>query len=408
MYRLMVLIALALTAFGSQSTDFVRVNGPDLVKPDGTKLLIQGTNLGNWLNPEGYMFGLSRTNSPWMIDLMIKEAVGPDFAAEFWRQFKDNYITRCDIEFIAAQGANTIRLPFNYKLFTDEDYMGLTKGHDGFERIDSVVEWCRQAGLYLILDMHDCPGGQTGDNIDDGHGYPWLFESETSQRLFCDIWQRIAQRYCNEPVILGYELANEPIAHYFDNKDELNRLLEPLYKRAVAAIRKVDRNHVILLGGARWNSDFFMFTDWKFDDNIMYTCHRYGGEATADAIKDYIDFRNKTNLPMYMGEIGHNTLEWQAQFVKVMKQNNIGYTFWPYKKIENSCMMGIKKPEQWDEIVVKFSEAERGTYKEWREARPDQATFRKLLLQYVENSRFENCVPQDGYIKSLGLRSTRP
>ncbi len=408
MYRLMVLIALALTAFGSQSADFVRVNGPDLVKPDGTKLLIQGTNLGNWLNPEGYMFGLSRTNSPWMIDLMIKEAVGPDFAAEFWRQFKDNYITRSDIEFIAAQGANTIRLPFNYKLFTDEDYMGLTKAHDGFARIDSVVEWCRQAGLYLILDMHDCPGGQTGDNIDDGHGYPWLFESETSQRLFCDIWQRIAQRYCNEPVILGYELANEPIAHYFDNKDELNRLLEPLYKRAVAAIRKVDRNHVILLGGARWNSDFFMFTDWKFDVNIMYTCHRYGGEATADAIKDYIDFRNKTNLPMYMGEIGHNTLEWQAQFVKVMKQNNIGYTFWPYKKIENSCMMGIKKPEQWDEIVVKFSEAERGTYKEWREARPDQATFRKLLLQYVENSRFENCVPQDGYIESLGLRSTRP
>ena len=404
----MILIALALTALGIKSAEFVKVNGPDLVKPDGTKLLIQGTNLGNWLNPEGYMFGLTRTNSPWMIDLMIKEAVGPDFAAEFWRQFKDNYITRSDIEFIASQGANTIRLPFNYKLFTDEDYMGLTKNQDGFARIDSVVNWCHHAGLYLILDMHDCPGGQTGDNIDDGHGYPWLFESETSQRLFCDIWQRIAGRYCDEPVILGYELANEPIAHYFENKDELNQLLEPLYKRAVAAIREVDRNHVILLGGARWNSDFFVFSDWKFDDNIMYTCHRYGGDSTAEAIKDYIDFRNKTNLPMYMGEIGHNTDEWQARFVKVMKENNIGYTFWPYKKIESSCMMGIKKPEHWDEVVVKFSETERGTYKEWREARPDQETFRKLLLQYVVNSRFENCLPQNSYIQSLGLRSTRP
>ena len=407
MNRLMVLLTLVLMATVSlvaAPARFVRVDGPNLVKPDGSKLFIQGTNLGNWLNPEGYMFGLSRTNSAWMIDLMIKEAVGPDFAAEFWRVFKDNYVTRKDIEFIASQGANTVRLPFNYKLFTDEDYMGLTKNQDGFARIDSVVEWCRDAGLYLILDMHDCPGGQTGDNIDDGHGYPWLFESKVSQDLFCDIWKRIASRYKNEPVILGYELANEPIAHYFENKDALNQLLEPLYKRTVSAIREVDGNHVILLGGARWNSDFFMFTDWKFDDNIMYTCHRYGGEPTAEAIKDYIDFRDKTQLPMYMGEIGHNTDEWQAQFVKVMKENNIGYTFWPYKKIDNSCMMGITRPEQWDDIVVKFSETPRGTYKEWREARPDQETFRKLLLKYAENSRFENCQRQDGYIRSMGLK----
>ncbi len=411
MNRLMLLFVVAIMAsgvFAAKPTDFVKVDGPNLVKPDGSKLYIQGTNLGNWLNPEGYMFGLSRTNSPWMIDLMIKEAVGPDFAAEFWQLFKDNYITRPDIEFIASQGANTIRLPFNYKLFTDEDYMGLTKNQDGFARIDSVVAWCKSAGLYLILDMHDCPGGQTGDNIDDGHGYPWLFESETSQALFCDIWKRIAQRYHDEPVILGYELANEPIAHYFENKDALNMRLEPLYKRVVKAIREVDKNHVILLGGARWNSDFFMFIDWKFDDNIMYTCHRYGGDATAEAIKDYIDFRNKTNLPMYMGEIGHNTDEWQSRFVKVMKENNIGYTFWPYKKIDNSCMMGIKRPERWDDIVVKYSETPRGTYAEWREARPDQETFRNLLLQYVENSRFENCQPQDSYINSLGLRSSRP
>ncbi|MBP5687263.1 MAG: glycoside hydrolase family 5 protein [Muribaculaceae bacterium] len=411
MNRLMVFLALAFLAtvsFVVKPAEFVRVDGPNLVKPDGTKLFIQGTNLGNWLNPEGYMFGLSRTNSAWMIDLMIKEAVGPDFAAEFWRQFKDNYITRKDIEFIASQGANTIRLPFNYKLFTDEDYMGLTNNQDGFARIDSVVAWCRDAGLYLILDMHDCPGGQTGDNIDDGHGYPWLFESEVSQSLFCDIWKCIAYRYKDEPVILGYELANEPIAHYFENKDALNLLLEPLYKRVVKTIREVDGNHVILLGGARWNSDFFMFTDWKFDHNIMYTCHRYGGDPTAEAIKDYIDFRDKTNLPMYMGEIGHNTDEWQARFVEVMKENNIGYTFWPYKKIDNSCMMGIKRPERWDDIVVKFSETPRGTYKEWREARPDQETFRKLLLQYVENSRFENCQRQDSYIRSLGLGSSRP
>ena len=382
---------------------FVHVEGINLIQPNGERLFIQGTNLGNWLNPEGYMFGFSKTNSAWMIDLLFKEAIGPDGTANFWKQFKDNYITQADIKFIAQQGANTIRLPFNYKLFTDEDYMGLSSQQDGFQRIDQLISWCRQAGLYLILDMHDCPGSQTGDNIDDGYGYPWLFESEQSQQLFCDIWQRIAKRYAKEPVILGYELMNEPIAHYFENKDELNARLEPLYKRAVRAIRQVDRNHVILLGGARWNSDFFMFSDWTFDNNIMYTCHRYGGDATAEAINDYISFRDKTQLPMYMGEIGHNTNEWQADFVKVMKQANIGYTFWPYKKLDGSCMMGIQRPELWDSVVVKYSETDRTTYKNLREARPNQQLFRQQLDEFIRNCRFERCHKQEEYIRSLGM-----
>ena len=42
---------------------FVRIEGHDLIKPDGSKLFIMGTNLGNWLNPEGYMFGFKKTNS---------------------------------------------------------------------------------------------------------------------------------------------------------------------------------------------------------------------------------------------------------------------------------------------------------------------------------------------------------
>src|SRR5574344_2764610 len=98
---------------------------------------------------------------------MFCQLVGPDATADFWKAFKDNYITRDDIRFIKSTGANTIRLPFHYKLFTDEDYMGLTSKQDGFKRIDKRVDWCCEFGMYLKLDMHDAPGGQAGDNIDD-------------------------------------------------------------------------------------------------------------------------------------------------------------------------------------------------------------------------------------------------
>ena len=381
---------------------FVRVEGTHLIEPNGDTLRIKGTNLGNWLNPEGYMFGFSKTSSAGRINQMFCELVGPDFTADFWKQFKDNYITRSDIEFIAASGANTIRLPFHYKLFTDEDYMGISGNQDGFARVDSVVNWCRDNKLYLILDMHDAPGGQTGDNIDDSYGYPWLFESEKSQQLFCDIWKKIAERYKNEPIILGYELINEPIAHYFTNKEELNSKLEGLHKRAVKAIREVDTNHIILIGGAQWNGNFKPFKDSKYDDKLMYTCHRYGGEPTKAAIQEIINFRDSVNLPMYMGEIGHNTDEWQAAFCKVMEENNIGYTFWPYKKKDDSCMMGIKMPDDW-KVIVEFSEAPRGSYAEIRDARPDQQVVRKAMDQFIEYCKKENCVPQKDYIESIGL-----
>ena len=82
-------LVLALGLQAKPQDKFVRVEGANLVKPDGEKLYIQGTNLGNWLNPEGYMFGLSKTTSPWPIDLVLKEAVGRDLAAERWRPVQD-------------------------------------------------------------------------------------------------------------------------------------------------------------------------------------------------------------------------------------------------------------------------------------------------------------------------------
>lgn len=404
LYKLLLLISLSLGALTAAAGDFVTVKGHDLIRPDGSKLYIQGTNLGNWVNPEGYMFGFKRTNSPTMINDAICQLVGPDDAADFWRSFRENYITKADIDFIAAAGANTIRLPFHYKLFTTDEYMGSNDPEEGFRIIDKALGWCRDNNLYLILDMHDCPGGQTGDNIDDSYGYPWLMVSEPSQKQFCEIWKCIADRYKDEPRILGYELMNEPVATYFgDEEASLNAALIPLYKRALATIREVDKNHIVLLGGSQWNGNFSALTDLPDDPQIMLTCHRYGGDPTPDAIRHFIDTRDNSNLPMYMGEIGHNTDEWQAAFVKTMKDNNIGYTFWPYKKRDSSCMNAFRVPDEW-EAVIAYAEAPRGSYQEIRDLKADRANAATALSKLLEAVKFANCTPQQSYIESLGLK----
>lgn len=395
---------LAVFSTHARTTDFITVDGTSLRDANGEIYFIQGTNLGNWLNPEGYMFGFQKTNSPRMINDLFSQLAGPAETADFWKQFKDKYITKSDIDFIASQGANTIRLPFHYKLFTDEDYMGRSGNQDGYARIDSVVAWCKANNLHLILDMHDAPGGQTGDNIDDSYGYPFLMESPESQAQFIEIWRAIAERYRDEPAILGYELINEPVATYFENQDELNSKLVELYKKTVPEIRKIDTNHIILIGAPQWNSNFEpLYPDQFADDpQILYTCHRYGGPATAEAIKGFIEFRDSTGRPMYMGEIGHNTDEWQSDFVKVMKENNIGYTFWPYKKINDSCMRGITPPESWS-YVVECSEAPRESYAQIRELKIDREKARAAMKEYLEAIEFDRTHPNESYIESLGL-----
>jgi endoglucanase len=383
---------------------FLGIKNQHVITPDGKPFLIQGINLGNWLNPEGYMFLFKDVSSYRLIDQAFREMVGPDFTDQFWKAFKDNYITREDIAYIKQTGMNSIRLPFHYKSFTDEDYLGLKSNQDGFARIDSVIKWCKEEGLYVILDMHDAPGGQTGDNIDDSYGYPWLFESEESQQLFCEIWEKIANRYKDEPAILGYDLLNEPIATHFNNKEEINKHLVPVYKKGIEAIRSVDKNHIILLGGAQWNSNFTMFNEKAIDSKMMYTCHRYWCDTLQTNLQDFVDFRTKVNLPLYMGETGENTDEWVGAFRRLMERNNMGWHFWPYKKMEKtSCMVRINKPANWD-LIIQYTQQPRNNFNEIRAARPDQALVKQAMLELLENMKFANCLKNPGYIEALGMK----
>jgi hypothetical protein len=382
---------------------FVQIEHQGLIDRNGKPFLIKGINLGNWLNPEGYMFLFDKVNSFRLIDQALKELVGADETNRFWQQFQENYITQADIHYIRQTGMNSIRLPFHYKLFTNEDYMGANNANRGFELIDRVIGWCKAEGLSVILDMHDAPGGQTGDNIDDSYGYPYLFENKNDQVLYCSIWQRIAKHYANEPTIIGYDLLNEPIAHYFSNKDELNKQLETVYEMATAAIRQVDKNHIVILGGAQWDGNFAVFNDWTFDDKMMYTCHRYWCDTLQQNIQDFLDFRTKANRPLYMGETGENTNEWVGGFRRLLEQNNIGWHFWPYKKIENTrCMTSIKVPENWN-LIVEYTKKDRSSFQKIRENRPSHALVKEAMNELLENMKFDHCSINRGYIQALGM-----
>ena len=398
-------LAAAVALAGCQSASFVHTSGSELVDGDGAEFRIRGTNLGNWLNPEGYMLGFGSCDSPHFIDEMLRQLVGPEETAKFWAAFKESYITEADIAFVAETGANTVRLPFHYKLFTGEDYMGSNDPEEGFRRFDDLIGWCRKHGLKVILDMHACPGGQTGTNHDDSYGYPWLFRSEAFQRLYCDIWRRIAARYADEPVVLGYDLMNEPILWDHSDRDGLKAKLAKVQRRAADAIREVDRNHVIIFAGAHGNSNFAPFDGFTFGENEMLSCHYYSfGNPKYDdtAVAKFAAVGKRAGVPMYMGETGHNTHAWCRAIVESMEGKGMGWTFWPLKKPDGGGWLKFRTPEGWNETVAAFAKSDRSSYRKLQN-RPERAKALEIMRRFIENCRYENCTPDAGYLKAIHL-----
>ena len=136
---------------------------------------IRATNLGNWMVPEGYMWLFQGgPQSPSEIRALVLELLGPEGSEAFWKKYRENYVTREDIALLHRAGFNAIRVPLHYGLFESDDA-------EGFQLLDKLIGWSRTEDLYVILDLHAAPGGQTGTNIDDSAGYPWLYRSKQEQ-----------------------------------------------------------------------------------------------------------------------------------------------------------------------------------------------------------------------------------
>jgi len=377
---------------------FVHTAGPDLVDGNGKPLMLRGINLGNWLEPEGYMFHFEGgAQSPHEIEDLVQELIGPEKAEAFWHEWRESYITGPDLDRLKQMGFNSARVPIHWKFFD-------TDNADGFRLLDHLVEWARKDGIYVIIDLHCAPGGQTGTNIDDSGGYPWLYSNPEAQKHTIDIWRRIARRYSKEPIVLGYDLLNEPIPH-FPQLRRYDKDLEPLFRRISSAIREVDRNHVLILEGAIWDSDFKVFGP-PYDSNAMYSFHKYWTAPDVSVIREYLDFRDKYHVPIWLGESGENKDEWIAAFTKTLEDNHVGWCFWPYKKMDaGSNVVTFDRPAHWDSVIA-LAAMPAGTANAEKRiaARPSPEDAQAIFDDLLSKVKFSAERINDGYVKALGLK----
>src|SRR5258708_20301152 len=106
------LLACFLVSTATQA-QFAHAQGKEIVDGAGKPLLLRGTNLGNWLVPEGYMWHLNDggPESPREIEALVTELIGPQRAHEFWHSYRENYITQPAIHLLNHGAFNSIRAP---------------------------------------------------------------------------------------------------------------------------------------------------------------------------------------------------------------------------------------------------------------------------------------------------------
>ena len=361
-----------------------------IVNGRGEEILLQGWGLGNWMLAEGYMWRSAspRFDRPRRIERVIEELAGKDFAAWFWKQFRESYIGREDIAAMRRLGYNSVRIPFNYRLFM-EDGPGTVWKEEGFLLLDRCLEWCEAEGLYAFLDLHGAPGGQTGSNIDDSvDDVPRLFMDRHCREAAIALWVRLARRYAGREVVGGYDLLNEPIIPAYAGNGDFDHLIPELkqfYKDVIREIRRVDKVHLLSLEGPHWATSVSIF-DEDYDDNMVIHFHRYAEPPEIACLKPYIDAGRQRKLPLWMGETGENTDRWYAALYPLAQSLGVGYNLWPWKKMDcTNSPCSIRRPEGWQEILDYI---EGGPH-------PGYARAAKILCEYLENIRYENCIHND-------------
>ena len=319
------------------SAQGLKAEGKKIIDQNGNEVLLRGMGLGGWMLMEGYMMQSSDVaDTQHEFRQRLEDLMGVDNTNVFFDKWLENHVTKADIDSLSSWGFNSVRLPMHYNLFTlpieEESVEGentwLSKG---FTIIDELLQWCEENEVYLILDLHAAPGGQGANAAisDYNPDLPSLWESELNKNKTIALWKKLAERYKDEEWIGGYDLLNEVNWEMENDNEELLNL----YKDITTEIRAVDNNHIIFIEGNGFANDFNGLTP-PWDDNMVYSFHKYWSENTTESIQWVLDIREENNVPLWMGEAGENSNVWFTDAIELFETNDIGWSWWPMKRIE--------------------------------------------------------------------------
>lgn len=336
-YRLPGLTGLAgeeITPNPNNELSYLTVNDTEIRDEDGNTVVLQGVNLGGWFLQEYWMCpvkGLDEVEQWTHLETLdtLTARFGEEQARELLYTYEENWITEWDIQNIASMGYNVIRVPFGYwEFMSDAEGTWLTENPDdnhGFRMLDWVIDTARQYGLYVVLDMHGCPGGQSTQHVAGSARHSELYRNEANQAAMESLWVAIAERYKGNATVAMYDIMNEPTMTSQATYDARPEVYDRMYK----AIRAVDPDHIIAIEGI-WDLSVLPDPGEQGWTNVVYEVHPYDARNAAEACQELATYRAVHNVPVYIGEFSDRSIVTSAD------QYGISYTSWTYKGTNNA------------------------------------------------------------------------
>jgi endoglucanase len=263
---------------------------------------------------------------------------------------------------IAGFGFNTIRLPFSNECLrgtapvsgVDANRNPDLAGRTPQQVMDAVITSAREHGLRIILDRH---------RPDSGSQSELWYTDRYPESVWIEDWQALAQRYADDPTVIGVDLHNEPHGPACWGCGDPARDWAAAATRAGNAVLAVNPELLILVEGVQQQATAGN-TWWgggladagaqpitlDVADRVVYAPHDY--PASISAQPWFADPTYPANLPaiwdrhwgylaqqdiapVLLGEFGTelqtgSDRAWLATLVDYLDQRGLSFAYWSF------------------------------------------------------------------------------
>ena len=285
---------------------------------------------------------------------------------------------------IKSLGYNMIRLPYSVQGLRSSEISGVDfsigknrelEGKTPIEVMDVIVEEAQRQDLMILLDSHRLNDERIPE-LWYGDGY--------TEADWINTWLLLAERYKNQPNVIGADLKNEPHGKASWGTDDLATDWRLAAERAGNAISKINPDWLIVVEGVEKNvPGQFLKHHWQGGNlegvlrypvrlsrrnKLVYSPHEYGpGVYDQPYFSDsdfpqnllprwqigfnYISSQNRA--PIFVGEFGGRLIDnreaiWMDKFVNYLDQKNLSFAYWSWNP--NSEDTGGILKDDWKSI----------------------------------------------------------
>jgi glucan 1,3-beta-glucosidase len=230
----LLLISIVIVFFVSLAIYFVFWKPTEIQK-------IRGVNLGGWFVLEPWitpsLFEI-QANGTIVDEFTFCKVHGHEKAQKLLENHWKSWVTEEEIIQLSSMGINHVRIPVGYWMFEVENPTEPWVS-GSLPYLISALNWIKNAGIKVILDLHGAPGSQNGfDNSGKKGSIDWpCCDGKNIQRTIRVLNTMVKQFSTKEyhDTIVGINLVNEPFLTDM-------KLLKPFYKDAYLKIHEISEN----------------------------------------------------------------------------------------------------------------------------------------------------------------------